>query len=89
MYSQGTFGNAGPYGLTSGSPLYTFGSFGLNPNYQPVASGVSGPLTGHNALCVNPAFCNAVGNGAYVHYPNQEGLNFYVYYSTKVGALLP
>ena len=83
-YSQQTFGNNGPYGLTSGSPLYTFPSFFINPTWQPVATGVGGPLTGSNKFCTNPAACNATGNGAYVHYPNQPGINWYVYITTRL-----
>jgi|GEM_PF-442988 len=84
-FAQGTFGVAGPYALTSGSPLYSFGAFGLNPAYQPVATGVSGPLTGKNASCLLVSgACTVIGNGPYVHYPNAQGLNFFVYYTTRI-----
>ncbi len=62
-----------------------------NPYYQPVASGVSGPLTGVNPYFGIPGFVNepkdqyAFNNGAYIYAPGTSStpgnvLNFYYQY---------
>ncbi len=71
------------FGQNGGAPVS--GMF-LNPTYQPVATGVSGPLTGKGL------FGNTFGNAAllcatcaYIHLPNSEGRTYYMYYQFRVG----
>ncbi len=62
----------------------------LNDRYQPVATGVSGVLTGKTACAyTSPQTCYNYGplfngTGAYIHIPNGEGRTFYVYFQTKL-----
>jgi hypothetical protein len=78
------YGRTGPllsdsYGFDAKNGMY------LNPNYQPVATGVSGPLSGLN-LPGGPANVGLLcGTCAYIHYPNGEGRTYYVYYQFKLG----
>jgi hypothetical protein len=88
-YPEGSFGNAGPSAYQQGK-LYTGGAFGINSRYQPVASGISGPLTGLDPNCiVSPGTCSSIGvyadgTGAYTNGPNAVGRNFYLYVSTHL-----
>ncbi|HEV3153686.1 MAG TPA: carboxypeptidase regulatory-like domain-containing protein [Candidatus Baltobacteraceae bacterium] len=61
--------------------------------YQPVATGISGPLTGQNPAFYNPSSVPGVnynipvafhGNQAYFDVPGGEGRTYYLYYSIKV-----
>lgn len=94
VYPSGDFGAiaGGPFAYFNGT-LYQKPGFRLNPNYQPVATGISGPLTGYNTSCTpNPAAgvnCLAAGgvvNGknAYLNLPNNVGRSFYVYFTTRL-----
>jgi hypothetical protein len=59
----------------------------LNGLYQPVATGLSGPLSGINTNCyaaVAPIGCSNYlplvrGQEAYINVPNATGRNYYVY----------
>jgi hypothetical protein len=90
VYTGPTLPNGINYGHTGPilSDSYGFDSHNgmqLNPNYQPVATGVSGPLSGLN-LPGGPANLSLLcGTCAYIHYPNGEGRNYYVYYQLRVG----
>ncbi len=59
----------------------------LNPAYQPVATGVSGPLTGQglygNTTAKEAALLCATC--AYIHLPNGQGRTYYVYYQFRLG----
>lgn len=64
----------------------------LNPRYQPLATGISGPLTGTtpNAYAVpgqKPTDFNYSslwhGNSPYVNFPQLEGRTYYVYFTIK------
>lgn len=92
---QGIFGASGPFAYNTGGSLYgsavTPGTnWGLNDRYQPVATGISGPLTGIDRGCLlSPQTCSTYGSlmngtGAYVHRPNGEGRNWYLYYQFKL-----
>lgn len=66
----------------------------LNARYQPVATGISGPLTGQQrntfVTGLGPAFgfynygLNRHGNEPYINTPNDTGRQFYVYVTTKL-----
>ncbi len=64
----------------------------LNDRYQPIATGVAGPLTGYSYHAVdyqvpfaNQQYLGAFGgNGAFVNLPNGIGRSFYLYYSVKI-----
>ena len=77
--------------------LYT-GSyfFGLNDRYQPVATGIAGPLTGFStdpnafapygpSLGLQQQYGNFVhGNGAYLNIPNASPRTFFIYFQVKI-----
>ncbi|MBV9272143.1 MAG: TonB-dependent receptor, partial [Candidatus Eremiobacteraeota bacterium] len=68
--------------------------YGYNDRYQPIATGISGPLTGWaldsnsyafpqlGYLAQYPSFIH--GQEAYLNAPNQEARTFYVYYQTHI-----
>ncbi len=63
----------------------------LNPYYQPVATGLAGPLSGQNPAAGpygylgNANYGSIVrGQEAYINSPNGEGRTYYVYYQTKL-----
>ncbi len=64
----------------------------FNNRYQPVATGISGPLTGYSVIpaayttpYANPQYLSAFGgNSVFTNFPNQQGRSFYFYLSTKV-----
>lgn len=66
-----------------------FSGASLNGFYQPVANGLSGPLSGINPSCygpVTPIGCSNYlplvhGQQAYVNVPNSTGRNYYVYFT--------
>jgi hypothetical protein len=64
----------------------------LNARYQPVATGISGPLTGQtsNAFTFGPSLgfynygLNRQGNQPYINTPNGTGRNVYFYVTTRL-----
>jgi hypothetical protein len=64
----------------------------FNPYYQPVASGISGPLTGYSYIPTDYIESYATprylpqfgGNSVFVNFPNNIGRTYYVYFSVKV-----
>jgi hypothetical protein len=63
----------------------------LNPYYQPVATGLAGPLSGQNPLAGpygylgNANYGSIIrGQNAYINAPNGQGRTYYVYYQTKL-----
>jgi hypothetical protein len=90
----GDFGiiEQGPFGYLNSGSYYQGGGFRLNPNYQPVASGVGGPLSGFQTNCVPSAgnnYCktqggNINGRGPYLNLPNAIGRSFLFYYKIHV-----
>jgi hypothetical protein len=90
VYTGPTLPNGIDYGHTGPilSDSYGFdqrNGMQLNPNYQPVATGVSGPLTGLN-LPGGPANLGLLcGTCPYIHYPNGEGRTYYLYYQLRLG----
>ncbi len=95
-YPIGDFGliSGGPFNILNSTSYYQ-GTAGmkLNGNYQPVATGIGGPLTGYNTNCTpNPSAgqtCQTTGGsvngrGAYINVPNAIGRTFYVYYTIHI-----
>jgi hypothetical protein len=62
----------------------------LNTRYQPVATGISGPLTGLHPLPFYPGLGQANygpilrGQDAYINSPNNIGRTYYIYFQTKM-----
>jgi TonB-dependent receptor-like protein len=62
----------------------------LNTRYQPVATGISGPLTGLHPLPFYPGLGQANygpivrGQNAYINSPNNIGRTYYIYFQTKM-----
>ncbi len=94
-YPIGDFGAEiqGPFTALNSGSYYQGGGFKLNGNYQPVATGIGGPLTGYQTNCTpNPAAgitCQTTGGGvngrgAYINVPNAIGRSFYVYYTVHI-----
>lgn len=69
-----------------------YGGAGRNPLYQPVATGISGPLSGQSALTYffGPANgfanlgSNRFGNQPYIDTPFGQGRQIYFYVTTKI-----
>ena len=59
----------------------------LNPVYQPVATGVAGPLTGQGLFGNTDARIASLlcATCAYIHLPNGQGRSYYVYYQFRLG----
>lgn len=67
---------------------------GFNPRYQPIANGVSGPLTGYSTdrnayvntnLGYTPVYSSLIhGQEAYLNPPLNQGRLFYVYFQVKI-----
>jgi hypothetical protein len=82
------FGHTGPI-LSDSYGFDARAGMQLNPNYQPVATGISGPYSGIN-LPGGPSNLSVLcGNCPYIHYPNGEGRTYYVYYQFKLGGTRP
>jgi hypothetical protein len=91
------FGQTGPrlstaalndQGVNFGSNgSYPTSGMTLNPIYQPVATGIAGPLTGVGLYGnVNAAAASFLcATCAYIHLPNGEGRSYYVYYQFRMG----
>ncbi len=90
----------GDFGSIQGGPFAYFNGTlnqapGLNYNgaYQPVATGVAGPLTGYNTnctpnrstgtTCLN-AGATVNGRGPYINLPNAIGRQFTFYFTTRL-----
>jgi hypothetical protein len=62
----------------------------LNANYQPVATGLSGPLSGLHTLPFYPQLGQANygpltrGKDAYINLPNATGRTYYIYFQQKI-----
>ena len=64
----------------------------FNARFQPLATGIGGPLTGASSNATdytvpyaNPLYSSAYGgNGVFVNFPNQQGRNYYAYFSVKI-----
>jgi hypothetical protein len=62
----------------------------LNANYQPVATGLSGPLSGLHTLPFYPQLGQANygpltrGQDAYINLPNATGRTYYIYFQQKI-----
>ena len=65
----------------------------LNPHYQPVATGLAGPLTGINPVAYDPNYAGLGysnftglirGQNAYYNSPNNFGRTYYFYYQMKL-----
>jgi hypothetical protein len=69
-----------------------YGGPSLNPRYQPIATGIAGPLTGQSTHSVdyrepyaNPIYEPAYGgNNVFLNFPNSIGRSYYFYYSVKI-----
>jgi hypothetical protein len=90
IYTGPTLPNGIDYGHTGPILSDSFGfdfknGMQLNPNYQPVATGVSGPLTGTNFVGGGRNLSLICGTCPYIHLPNGEGRTYYVYYQFRLG----
>ncbi|MDE2481046.1 MAG: TonB-dependent receptor [bacterium] len=64
----------------------------LNDRYQPIATGIAGPLTGssyqptdYQVPFANPQYASAYGgNGVFANFPNSQGRAYYFYYSVRI-----
>lgn len=95
-FPNGDFGfiAGGPFSYLNSSSYYQGGAgMQLNSHYQPVATGVGGPLTGHQLNCIpdptTGTTCLTTGGGvngtsAYINVPNGVGRTFYVYYTLHI-----
>ncbi len=72
--------------------LYYQAGAGFNSRFQPIATGIGGPLTGYtsNPTDYSVPYANTQylpaygGNGVFTNFPSQQGRNYYVYYSVKI-----
>jgi len=70
-----------------------YGGAQLNGRYEPIATGISGPLTGYSTSGINytafpsawPKYGSFMNpNGVYVNVPGEYGRTFYFYIQAKV-----
>ncbi|MDQ2866040.1 MAG: TonB-dependent receptor [Candidatus Eremiobacteraeota bacterium] len=72
--------------------LYSANGVFLNDRYQPIATGIGGPLTGYSAIATdyavpfaNPQYRSAFGgNQIFTTFPNGNPRSYYFYYEIKI-----